>query len=181
VSTNSPTGGIDDDPAGELLDVDGQPLALGGALRHAWVAYQRLLDAEMARAGFADRRVGDGRVLRLCARAGSMTASGIGRELGITRQGAGKIVNRLRDRGYVNLEPSPASGREKLITLTPNGRNYLDTQRRTARRIETTVREQTGDHAFQGLAALLHALAGAEEQPRLRAYLNRSDTPQNSN
>jgi len=129
----------------------------------------------MAAAGFADRRLGDGRVLRLCARAESMTASKIGRELEITRQGAGKIVNRLRDRGYLVLEPSPVSGREKVITLTPRGHSYLDAQRQAARRIETTVRERTGQRGFKGLTALLHALAGAEQQPTLRAYLNRAD------
>ena len=161
--------------AGDLLGVDGRPLALGGALRRAWIGYQRLLDAEMARAGFADRGFPDGRVLRLCARAESVTASAIARELGITRQGAGKIVGSLRDRGYVALEPSPGDGREKLITLTAKGRDYLETQRRAARRIERTVRERTGDDAFTALAALLDALTGAEEQPRLREYLRRAD------
>lgn len=160
--------------------MDGRPLALGGALRRAWIGYQRLLDAEMARAGFSDRSFPDGRVLRLCRRADAVTASGIGRELGITRQGAGKIVNALRDRGYVTVEPSSGDGRQKAITLTPKGHDYLDAQHRAARRIEKTVRERTGDQAFQALTALLETLAGAQEQPTLRAYLTRLRTHDNS-
>lgn len=151
------------------------PLALGGALRRAWVGYQRLLDAEMARAGFADRSFPDGRVLRLCARERSVTASRIGRELGITRQGAGKIVTSLRDRGYLTLGPRSGDAREKTLVLTGQADDYLAAQRAAARRIENSVREQVGDEAFAGLAALLALLGVDEQQPRLRDYLSRTD------
>jgi DNA-binding MarR family transcriptional regulator len=150
---------------------EGRPRALGGALRGAWVGYQRRLDEAMAAAGFPDRRYPDGRVLRLCARAGQVTASLIGRELGITRQGAGKIVTALRDRGYVVLEPSLADGREKIVTLTPQALDYLAAQRAAARQIERELRDQIGSEAFDGLFDLLDALGGQENQPRMRDYL----------
>jgi DNA-binding MarR family transcriptional regulator len=149
----------------------GQAQALGGALRSAWVGYQRRLDEAMAAAGFPDRRQPDGRVLRLCARTGQMTASQIGRELGITRQGAGKIVSALHDRGYVTLESSPADGRERVITLTPEAFEYLAAQRAAARRIERDLRDQLGAEAFDSLSALLDALGGKHHQPRMRDYL----------
>jgi DNA-binding MarR family transcriptional regulator len=85
---------------------------LGPALRRAWVAYQRRLDEAMAAAGFEDRGFPDGRVLRMCRRDAALTISQIGRELGITRQAAGKAVGSMRDRGYVSVDPSPTSGRE---------------------------------------------------------------------
>jgi DNA-binding MarR family transcriptional regulator len=149
-------------------------VSLGGALRRAWVGYQRLLDQEMAAAGFADRGFPDGRVLRLCARSDEVTASRIGRELGITRQGAGKIVAGLRDRGYVSLGASPGDGREKVVTLTPRARGYLAAQRTAARRIEQELRNQVGAEAFDGLLALVDALGGHEDQPRMRDYLRRA-------
>ena len=74
------------------------PVGLGPALRRAWVGYQRRLDRAMADAGFDERRFPDGRVLRLCSRPAGSTISSIGRELGITRQGAGKVVSHLHDR-----------------------------------------------------------------------------------
>jgi DNA-binding MarR family transcriptional regulator len=144
---------------------------LGGALRRAWVGYQRRLDQEMAAAGFPDRRFPDGRVLRLCARSDQVTASAIGRELGITRQGAGKIVAELRDRGYVTLEPSPGDGRQKVITLTPRARDYLAAQRAAARRIEEELRQEVGAGAFDSLFTLLEALGGEDDQLRMRDYL----------
>jgi DNA-binding MarR family transcriptional regulator len=154
--------------------VSQRPLSLGGALRRAWVGYQRRLDQEMAAAGFADRGFPDGRVLRLCARSDEVTASQIGRELGITRQGAGKIVAGLRDRGYVTLVASPGDGREKVVTLTPRARDYLAAQHAAARRIEQELRSQVGDEAFGGLLAVVDALGGEGDQPRMRDYLRRA-------
>jgi DNA-binding MarR family transcriptional regulator len=100
-----------------------------------------------------------------------VTASQIGRELGITRQGAGKIVSSLRERGYVTLEASPADGREKVVTLTLRARDYLAAQRAAARRIERELQSLLGAAAFDGLAALLDELGGQQDQPRMRDYL----------
>jgi DNA-binding MarR family transcriptional regulator len=148
--------------------------ALGPSLRRAWVGYQRRLDQEMAAAGFPDRGVPDGRVLRLCTRSDEVTASQIGRELGITRQGAGKIVADLRSRGYVTLGPSSSDGRQKVIMLTPRARDYLATQRAAARRIEQELTEQLGADAFENLFTLLEALGGDDDQLRMRDYLRRA-------
>jgi DNA-binding MarR family transcriptional regulator len=142
---------------------DENSVSLGGGLRRAWVGYQRRLDREMAAAGFADRGFPDG-----------VTASQIGRELRITRQGAGKIVADLRDRGYVTLVASPGDGREKIVTLTPRARDYLAAQYTAARRIEQELSSQVGAEAFEGLRALLDALGGEEDQPRMRDYVRRA-------
>jgi DNA-binding MarR family transcriptional regulator len=143
--------------------------SLGPALRRAWVGYQRRLDAAMESAGFGDRGFPDGRVLRMCRDAATTTAH-IGRELGMTRQGAGKIVNGLRDRGFVTLEPSSTSGREKIVTVTPKAREYLTAQRDAARRIERQLRRELGPDGFADLYRLLEAL-GADGDMRLRQYL----------
>lgn len=141
------------------------PVRLGGALRQAWLGYRRQLDQELAAAGFGDRGFPDGRVLRLCGGASAMTISHIGRELGITRQGASKIVAGLRDRGYVTLSPSPTDGREKLVKPTRHAVEFLNAQREAARRIEARIRTDLGPDAFDGLGRLLEAL-GTENEPR---------------
>jgi DNA-binding MarR family transcriptional regulator len=143
---------------------------LGPALRRAWVAHQRRLDEALARAGFDDRRLPDGRVLRICTNTPDTTIAAIGRELGISRQGAAKIVNSLRDRGYVTVGPSPTSGREKVVAITPRARDYLGAQRKAARAIERRMETQLGPDAFAALDALLDAL-GASEDTRLRGYV----------
>ena len=51
-----------------------------------------------------------------------MTVTQLGRELGITRQGASKLVASLRERGYIALESSAADGREKAVRPTQRAR-----------------------------------------------------------
>jgi DNA-binding MarR family transcriptional regulator len=148
-------------------------VGLGPALRRAWLGYQLRLDAAMAEAGFGERRFPDGRVLRLCSGASGSTISAIGRELGITRQGASKVVARLCDRGYVTIADSATSKREKSVALTPRGRDYLRVQRKKVKEMEDELRTTLGDDAFHALFALLDALSQGET-PRLRAYLQRS-------
>jgi DNA-binding MarR family transcriptional regulator len=148
-------------------------LALGAALRRAWLGYQLRLDRAMAEAGFGERRFPDGRVLRLCSGEAGSTISAIGRELNMTRQGASKVVANLRDHGYVTVADSTISKREKSVIVTPRGLDYLTHQVAAARAIEDELRAELGEAAFSALSALLDAL-DAGEGVRLRAYLRRS-------
>jgi DNA-binding MarR family transcriptional regulator len=147
-------------------------VGLGAALRQAWVGYHRRLDEAMAAAGFDDRAFPDGRVLRICSGSADVTISQIGRELGITRQGAGKVVTKLRDRRYVTISDSTVSGREKVVSLTPRARDYLAAHREAAQNIERQLHQEVGETAFEGLHLLLAALGG-DDQPRMGDYLRR--------
>jgi DNA-binding MarR family transcriptional regulator len=147
-------------------------MGLGAALRLAWLGYQRRLDEELAAAGFDDRGFPDGRVLRMCSDPAETTISQIGRELGITRQGASKIVASLRDRGYVTASASATDGREKVVKLTPRAIGYLAAQRKAARGIERQLRTELGQEGFADLYRLLEAL-GQDENVRMRDYLRK--------
>jgi DNA-binding MarR family transcriptional regulator len=133
----------------------------------------------MAGAGFAERRFPDGRVLRLCSGPAGSTISAIGRELGITRQGAGKVVGHLRDRGYVTVADSTTSKREKSVILTSRGIDYLEAQREAARAIEDEMRAALGEAGFSALLALLDSLDHGEQTP-MRTYLQHSTNLGNS-
>jgi DNA-binding MarR family transcriptional regulator len=169
VESGSPAGA---DPGAEAGE---RSVGLGPALREAWLGYHMRLDEAMAAAGFDERRFPDGRVLRLCAEPAGSTISAIGRVLGITRQGAGKVVGHLCDRGYVAVADSPTSGREKSVTLTPRGADYLTAQRKAARGIERQLRAELGEAGFAALGTLLGAL-GQGERVGLRSYLQRATT-----
>lgn len=158
---------------GELRD---GRLGLGGSLRRAWLGYQGRLDEAMAAAGFDDRRFPDGRVLRMCSATPGMTVAQVGRQLGISRQGAAKIVADLRGRGYLEVGDSVTSGREKTLTLTPRGLDYLDAQRRAVRSIDRRLRGELGDEGVAQLGRLLEVL-GADRDRRMRDYLNTSRSP----
>jgi DNA-binding MarR family transcriptional regulator len=143
---------------------------LGASLRRAWIGYQRRLDEQLAEAGFDDRKLPDGRVLRICSSAAETTTAQIARELGISRQGAAKIVNDLRDRGYVEVTASQTSGRENAVTLTARAAAYLGAHRKAARGIERQLRADVGADAFDSLQLLLDALGGDDEL-RMSSYL----------
>lgn len=144
---------------------------LGPALLQAWVGYRRRLDEHLAAAGFADHGFPDGRVLRICRRTGGVTISQIGRELGITRQGASKIIANLRDNRYITLNPSPTDAREKIVTLTARGLGYLVARRNAARAIERQLRTHLGSDAFDQLQHLLNQIGeGERASDYLREY-----------
>jgi DNA-binding MarR family transcriptional regulator len=143
---------------------------LGPALRKAWVGYQQRLDEAMARAGFGDRGFPDVRVLRMCVAPAETTVADIGRELGITRQGAAKVVGSLRDRGHVTVAPSATNGREKIVRATPRAVDFLAAHRKAARSIERALRGRLGEEAFTALEQLVDALAG-EHDLSMRDYL----------
>jgi DNA-binding MarR family transcriptional regulator len=149
---------------------------LGRALQRAWVGYQQRLDTAMASAGFTDRQFPDARVLRMC-RDSPRSISEIGRELGITRQGAHKIVASLRARRYVAVRISHTNRSEKIVELTPRAHEYLAARRRAARRIERQVRVGIGDDAFTALVHLLDSLT-SEGQPHMRDYLRTRTRPE---
>jgi DNA-binding MarR family transcriptional regulator len=164
----------------QLADTDGgsqreRSVGLGPALRRAWIGYQRRLDMAMADTGFDERRFPDSRVLRLCSDSAGSTISNIGRELGITRQGAAKVVGHLHDRGYVSVADSPTSGREKAVTLTVSGTRYLEVQREAVRTIERQLRKELGEEPLTALHRLLDVLDPGEEV-RMRTYLSSRTT-----
>ena len=146
-----------------------KPPNLGPALRRAWVGYQRRLDEAIATAGFTDRQFPDGRILRKCRRSPT-SISQIGRELGITRQGAHKIVASLRERHYVRVRTSRTNRSEKIVELTPRAHDYLTAHRKAARAIERQLRSEIGAEAYAALTGLLDVLGG-EDEPRMRDYL----------
>ena len=153
--------GNDGGPGGPVAPGGGQ-YALGMALRRAQAGYRRQMDDQLAAAGFAGRQFPGGRVLRMCAGPGVTTISDVGRGLGITRQGASKIVAALREQGYLYVTPSHDDGREKILTLTPRAVDALLATYRAAGVIEKRVREEIGDEAMEQFFRILDVIADGE-------------------
>ncbi|MFF8657911.1 MarR family winged helix-turn-helix transcriptional regulator [Streptomyces huasconensis] len=86
------------------------------------------LHAELARQGHPDLRPAHGFAMQAIG-VGGATASEVGRRLGVSKQAAGKTVDRLVALGYAARADDPADARRKLIRLTPHG---VDALRRSA-------------------------------------------------
>jgi DNA-binding MarR family transcriptional regulator len=145
-----------------------ETLGLGRALRRALTGYLQLVGAELTEAGFPDRRLHEGRVLLMCRGPGQLTISEVGRRLGVTRQAAGKIVAGLRDRGYLDVTPSPTDGREKILALTPRAEEFLTTLNDADHVIEKRLRAELGD---DGLKQLFRAFDLLADLPSRQGHL----------
>ncbi|ATL28628.1 MarR family winged helix-turn-helix transcriptional regulator [Streptomyces formicae] len=86
------------------------------------------LHAELARQGHPDACPAHGFAMQAIGVHGA-TASEIGRRLGVSKQAAGKTVDRLIALGYAARTEDPDDARRKLVRLTPHG---FDALRRSA-------------------------------------------------
>ena len=82
------------------------------------------LHAELAEQGHPDVRPAHGFAMQAIG-AGGATASEIGRRLGVSKQAAGKTVDRLVALGYAVRADDPGDARRKLVRLTPHGLDAL--------------------------------------------------------
>jgi DNA-binding MarR family transcriptional regulator len=82
------------------------------------------LHAELARRGHPELRPVHGFAMQAIGPVGA-SASEVGRRLGVSKQAAGKTVDRLAALGYVERVDDPRDARSRLIRLTPRGIDAL--------------------------------------------------------
>ncbi|MFF2631232.1 MarR family winged helix-turn-helix transcriptional regulator [Kitasatospora griseola] len=82
------------------------------------------LHAELARQGHPEARPAHGFALQAIGLDGA-TASELGRRLGVSKQAAGKTVDRLEALGYAERADDPGDARRKVVRLTPHGLDLL--------------------------------------------------------
>jgi DNA-binding MarR family transcriptional regulator len=82
------------------------------------------LHAELTRRGHPDLRPAHGFALQAIGLRGA-TATEAGRRLGISKQAAGKTIERLSELGYVQKAGDDRDRRRKLVRITPRGYEVL--------------------------------------------------------
>src|SRR5579864_2941553 len=92
------------------------PLLLFGGFR----SIIEELHAELARRGHPDLRPAHGFALQAIGPGGA-TATEAGRRLGISKQAAGKTIERLEELGYVRRDGDGSDRRQKVVRITPRG------------------------------------------------------------
>jgi DNA-binding MarR family transcriptional regulator len=132
------SGGEPGRPDGEPARSDGEPARSGGEPGRAdgepgppgfelplllFAGFRSIIDevhADLARRGHPDLRPAHGFALQAIGLSGA-TATETGRRLGISKQAAGKTIDRLEELGYVQRFGDDADRRRKLARLTPRG------------------------------------------------------------
>lgn len=108
------------------------------------------LHAELARQGHPDARPAHGFAMQAIGMQGA-SASEVGRRLGVSKQAAGKTIDRLIALGYAARTDDPADARRKLVRLTPHG---IDALARSAAIFEELHAEWAGQLGTRRLRAM---------------------------
>jgi DNA-binding MarR family transcriptional regulator len=141
--------------ATERLDPTGLDIATLVMLTGA-AAQQRITDQVHA-AGFDDVRPAHGYVFQ-CLIDGQPTISEIARTLGMTQQGASKLVVDLEQRGYVSRVPDPRDNRARTVELTDRGRDCIGAARAARADLDAALVRSVGADEVGRLAGLLASL-----------------------
>ncbi|MGV9821177.1 MarR family winged helix-turn-helix transcriptional regulator [Nocardia xishanensis] len=151
------------DVALEDLDIPTLVMLTGEAVRDR-------VTEQMHAAGFADIRPAHGFVFQhLIDR--SPTVGELAEQLGMTQQGASKLVVELESLGYVSRNSDPADHRVRRILLTERGTACITAARRARAEWQAALAERLGEPGIATLATGLAAFAeelGIEETVRHR-------------
>lgn len=139
------------------------------------LAYQAFVDqlhADLARHGFVDLPPSLGYVVRaIAAEPEPPSQRRLAAYLGITDQGAKKIIDELVDRGFVVRKPKKSDARINEIHLAQRGKALLAAARRFHARYEAALADDIGADAATTRRVLALIAAGADDSAagRLRA------------
>jgi DNA-binding MarR family transcriptional regulator len=115
------------------------------------------LHAELARQGHPDVRPAYGFAMQAIGREGA-TASELGRRLGVSKQAAGKTVDRLVDLGYAERSTDAADARRKLVRLTPRGYDALARSAAVFEQLRAEWADQLGPDCVRSLESALRTV-----------------------
>jgi DNA-binding MarR family transcriptional regulator len=132
-------------------------VAIPALLRGARRTYGSAIRAGLAEVG-CDDVPGNGSFLIGGIARGGSPLSGITRELGVSKQAAGQLVDTLVLRGYLERSPDPDDRRRLTVTLTDRGRLAADASRRAVGRVDTELADRVGDECVTQARAVLMAL-----------------------
>jgi len=126
----------------------------------------------MAAQGIEEQGHSDGFVFRTLG-AAPMTISALAERLGISKQGAGQIVDDMERRGLVVRKPDPTDGRARLLHLSERGEAALATARKFHQTYERRLRKTHGDAAIDAVRKVLTAMVGEDQttDPHFRALM----------
>ena len=142
-------------------------VAFPALLRAARATYRAAIQEALAEAGCDDMPRNGAFVIGGIARTGA-PLSDIVRDLGVSKQAAGQLVDTLVARGYLERSVAPEDRRRLTITLTERGRAAAAVIRSAVDRVDAELLARVGaDHVARTratLAALVTSRRAAHER-----------------
>jgi DNA-binding MarR family transcriptional regulator len=155
-----------------MPDLDPQLAAipLPALLRHARTAYGSAMRRALEEAGYDDIPKNGLYVIGgLALGAGDVPLAALIRDLRISKQAAGQLVDTLVNRGYLARNVDEQDRRRLVVTLTDRGRAAAATQAAARERVDAELLAKVGPEclAYTRIAlAALTDMAGWDEIPR---------------
>jgi DNA-binding MarR family transcriptional regulator len=142
-------------------------IPLPALLRHARTAYGSAMRHALKKAGYDDiPRNGLYVIGGLALAAGDVPLAVLIRDLRISKQAAGQLVDALVSRGYLARTVDEQDRRRLVVTLTERGRSAATTQRAAREQVDAALLAKVGqeciNHTRIALAALTD-MAGWDE------------------
>jgi DNA-binding MarR family transcriptional regulator len=136
----------------------------GILLGQAYQAFVQSLHAQLADRGFTVLGASYGYVLRALAE-DSLTASQLGEQLGITAQGAAKVVEEMVGHGLVERRQDPTDKRAKRLHLSASGRETIRSVREFHAEFEQQLIERMGADNVATVRSVLDGIIDAAHLP----------------
>jgi DNA-binding MarR family transcriptional regulator len=136
-------------------------ISIPALLRHARSTYGTAMRRALEDAGYDDIPKNGLYVIGgLALGAGDVPLSVLVRDLRISKQSAGQLVDALVTRGYLERAEDPDDRRKLTVTLTARGRAAAAAQAIASKRIDALLAERVGQAGVGKLRQMLAALVG---------------------
>lgn len=134
-------------------------IPLPALLRHARAAYGSAMRLALEEAGYDDIPKNGLYVIGgLALGAGDIPLAALIRDLRISKQAAGQLVDTLVTRGYLSRTTDEQDRRRLVVTLTERGRAAAATQTVARERVDAALLEKVGPQCVQQARVALAAL-----------------------
>lgn len=136
-------------------------LSIPALLRHARSTYGAAMRQALEDAGYGDIPKNGLYVIGgLALGAGDAPLSHLVRDLRISKQSAGQLVDALVARGYLERAADPGDRRRLVVVLTERGRDAAAVQAGASRRVDEALAARVGQRGVDALRRTLAALVG---------------------
>lgn len=146
--------------------MNGEPTTSEARVRHALAALE-LAGIQNRRRVRLRLRVGEEELSALLylAHHGGVTQRRLADVTSLSRSGAGSMIQRLEERGYVHRSPDTVDKRLRLVELSPAGRDALADAYRDLHAAASELLRDAAEPELDELARILRGLANAARSP----------------
>jgi DNA-binding MarR family transcriptional regulator len=136
-----------------------EQIVIPALLRHARNTYGVAMRGALEQAGYDDLPKNGMYVIGGLAKgAGGLPLGQLVKELQISKQAAGQLVDALVLRGYIDRAVDPADRRKLTVTLTERGQGAAAAQDAARRKIDAALAAKVGNDDIRGMRRTLAAL-----------------------